>query len=696
MEDTRTAPDVAAKAGAVTTGPVAHGVNGRAPESDRASANGANPTRDSGPSAMDDRFELVHASYPVSAQAAQTQLVGVMLGRPADSSSAVEAAKRDWADPGGRGEYSLIDIIGRFGITKDSFSHPGYWLAYEAAIDERNANGGAPCNLAMVHARLIASAEAEGAHHAYGIEVYQHLEKWATDAPPAVNAAYVAWTVKRYESDRALDRSLETARGERLAGRNSKLVRADLIAALQAFGNPVVGVAETNGLTRAEEEAFWSSTPQLRMMRQAAYSRGASSWATLMCGILDILTMVPPEYKLPDIIGAPASLNAFGAIEGESGDGKNIAQSAARRFLDVGYVDQANIGTGEGIAASYVQWDADAKEFRQIRVSRMFLCGEVDMLGALTGRKGATLAPVLRNTWMGEQLGNANATPDRNRNVDPHTYRATMIVNVQPKKAAPLLNEKEVHGGTPQRFFWTPAYDPFRPKARNRPPRPGRMTWTLPRWDGESVPAELYRAEWRPRGPGDPGFTSGEYIIGVCDAAAGAVLDADDARNDRRAGRTVAGSNLDGHALLNREKWGFGLALFHGVLGLPDFFWDLSEVMMVVSDCVRDRLVAAEGKGRGEENARRALDRAEQEIAVGDARESESVKRSRNAILSRLQKVYDRSPAAWATGHSLRETMSRAQKDYFGPAMVSLAAEGLVVEEPTDSQGTEGMKYRLV
>jgi len=101
---------------------------------------------------------------------------------------------------------------------------------------------------------------------------------------------------------------------------------------------------------------------------------------------------------------------------------------------------------------------------------------------------------------MGEPLGFSYADPAKALPIAPHSYRMGLVLGVQPGRAGPLL--KDADGGTPQRFVWLPATDPYAP---DRPP-PGGL-----------------QPSWSPPGPWKPG-PSGFAEIEVPEEAAQAVI----------------------------------------------------------------------------------------------------------------------------------------------------------------------------
>src|SRR5699024_6727136 len=87
---------------------------------------------------------------------------------------------------------------------------------------------------------------------------------------------------------------------------------------------------------------------------------------------------------------------------------------------------------------------------------------------------GSTLMPQLRQLYSGETIGFSNAGKDTRVTVPRHTYRAGLIVGVQPLKAGALLDDAD--GGTPQRFIWAPVGDPAAPDTPPVDPGPLAVT----------------------------------------------------------------------------------------------------------------------------------------------------------------------------------------------------------------------------
>lgn len=232
------------------------------------------------------------------------------------------------------------------------------------------------------------------------------------------------------------------------------------------------------------EESFWKARPEFTHIRDFARARLVSPWAVLGCVLARVSAATPHHYHLPAIVGGKGSLNYFVGLVGPSGAGKGAAYATAREAVKMpplaNFLEHSP-GSGEGLITSYVSKDSTGRQV-QHNYSTFFTCPEVSMLGALKGRQGSTLLPLLCQAWSGELLATANADPTKNRVLEAHDYRLAMWVGVQPGRADILLSEAS--GGAPQRFVFLPVNDP---DAEEGCDQPDPMQWHVP-WcpaDGE-------------------------------------------------------------------------------------------------------------------------------------------------------------------------------------------------------------------
>lgn len=359
---------------------------------------------------------------------------------------------------------------------------------------------------------------------------------------------------------------------------------------------------------------FWQARDFLRHVHTCARARGLAPWAVFGAMLARAAASVPPSLVLPPTIGAPASLNLFVGLVGESGAGKSAALSLAEdRFEPTG--GTANYlstqpGSGEGLLAAYCHTPRGGKKGKapkivQHRISVLFDIDEVAALRALADRKGATLGPFLKTAWSGRSLGTQNADPSRIRRVESHRYRLVVVSGIQPAHADVILDDAE--GGFPQRWLWLPTWDPEGTAAPRGRPIPAPLCWRVP-----GTPVEIVE---------DGGDSDGgtELIwpqqteLSLPGVATAAIHEASAARNVR-IGSVAAAGGLDGHALLNRAKVAALLALIENRLGVSVEDWELSGQVMAVSDATRADVQAVRGV-----SARREADHTAKRRGRSDA-----------------------------------------------------------------------------
>ena len=176
---------------------------------------------------------------------------------------------------------------------------------------------------------------------------------------------------------------------------------------------------------------LWNARPVLGHIRDFARARRASPWATLGVVLARVVVATPPSVVLPALMGGQASLNLFVGLVGESGSGKGAAAHAAADAIDVGDLEVATVGSGEGIGHLFVR-RTRAGIIEQHTEAVLFDIAEIDTLTALRDRRGATLLPELRKAWMGEQLGFGYADPAKRLTIHEHAYRLGLVAGINP------------------------------------------------------------------------------------------------------------------------------------------------------------------------------------------------------------------------------------------------------------------------
>lgn len=346
-------------------------------------------------------------------------------------------------------------------------------------------------------------------------------------------------------------------------------------------------------------DEFFDATAELQIIRQWARARYAAEWAVFGGVLLRVAATTGPEVQLPGVIGGRASLNLLCAFVAPSGGGKGISDKVARLAWPAPIVERP-IGSGEGIAATFVP---PKKEGIEPITKAIINVPEIDTLAGIASRQGSILLAQLKSAAMGEQLGQANSSEATTRIVPPHTYRLCMSVGAQPAHTGVLFNDTT--GGTPQRFLWFLTTDPDMPSDVTADPDP--LNARLPFWrpDADGVIEIVY---------GPPEIT--EMIIGAHIA--------------RQRGQEDA---LDGHAMLTRLKVAACLAILHHRIVVSELDWQLSGVVMEVSNRTRDWVVAESKKVDRQRVRDRAMIRAAGEEFI-DERRLDVVKRRIVKVLS--------------------------------------------------------------
>lgn len=329
---------------------------------------------------------------------------------------------------------------------------------------------------------------------------------------------------------------------------------------------------------------FWSARPTLGAIRTTAHARGVAPDALVGAVLARLAALVPPTLRLPPIVGTAAPLNYCAALIGPPGAGKSQAAAVAAEVVPITADDVAAVpmGSGEGIVDAYLGTvtevdDAgkNVKVRRQVRRGLLVLLDEGQALAELGGRRGATLLPTIRSAWSGAELGQANADPDRRRQVPAGEYALGLLAGFQPEKAVALLDDAE--GGTPQRFAWFCSVDPSAPDEAPEPPAPPR--WAAPR----------HRA-------GEPMLVAPEIAAEVR------------GRHLARLRGEVVVAELDAHRDLVRLKTAGLLALLDSRTAITAEDWRLAGMVLDTSDRVRATVQWA-GADRARQAERRAIER---------------------------------------------------------------------------------------
>ena len=308
---------------------------------------------------------------------------------------------------------------------------------------------------------------------------------------------------------------------------------------------------------------WWSQRPVLRHIRQAADSRRCGADGVLAVVACRVMALVDYRWQIPPIVGAPASLNLMCGLIAPSGFGKSTTNATAAELVP--FAAEQNIayrpiGSGEGIAATYVGTDGNKADGELLHRSVMFYCDEGSAFAKLDARVGSLFASELRKAAHGAMIGQQNGNKVTTRIVNAHQYRLVFVIGFQPTNAGPFIaNDSE---GTPQRLIWATPFDP-----EHAPPPGERPDW----------PGQLHIKPSTPSGDCFVSFT--EQIRNDVDW------------NDyaRKIGETTESRTLDSHRDLERLRLADVLATLDGRVGnVTDEDYEMATQWSSASAALRD------------------------------------------------------------------------------------------------------------
>lgn len=435
---------------------------------------------------------------------------------------------------------------------------------------------------------------------------------------------------------------------------------------------------------------FWEARPVLLHVRAAAWSRCCSPDAVFGNLLAREGAYAHPGDGVDLGAGDPSPLTVYAVPYGPPGAGKTSAARIAGqlrpppRHLE-GFRERP-LGTGEGMIASYLQLvapdgpdgkpDAKApKVLTQVRSNVLFVMDEGEALIKAAGRSSATIMQTLRAMWSGSTAGQANASADRDRQLDAGAYSTGAVLNFQPDTIGPLFDTQEVGGGTPHRFVFVSATDPNIPDE-------------LPEWPGvlpvPDVREQGLSVQWGGAGP---------TVFRLVD---------DDVRADIKARRlAVARGDLviaeqDTHTTLVRGRVAAILARWDGRVEVTGDDWRLAGVVVDTSRRVRDAAIA-HGAAREAAKAREIEEsyvRREGKAQVARLAAVEDVEDQRTvrgaAVMAR--KVWD-TPDGIA-GRTVRDTLGKRYREVRDDAIAHAVAVGWVVAEEFTYHSQTGTRYR--
>jgi hypothetical protein len=447
---------------------------------------------------------------------------------------------------------------------------------------------------------------------------------------------------------------------------------------------------------RNDEESFWSSSQQLRDLRQFARARMVGPWAMLGNCLARVVSSIPPHVVLPPTIGSHASLNLFVALVGKSGDTKSTAMRAAADWLKI-EPDYAPTkpGSGEGLAKcfAYVRklpanqgggYDQVGKQW-----SVLAKIPEVETLSATAARGGATIMGTLREGWSGERLGTDYAGDERRIVLADNRYRLCLVIGVQPAKAGPLFDDAD--GGTPQRFVWLPTTDPGIPDVEPGEPPP----LDLGRWIDPPRPATngsivAFDADnERCRKLSEPADPSEFVVLDIPETAREQI---------KQTRRAIARGDesvdpLDSHKLLCRLKIAAALMALEGRRQtITENDWQRAGIVVAVSDATRKHVLDELNDRSVEENTNRGF-------AAGvrdDIAEQVKLERKVKRVSENIARLLIHKFPGHAARAEVRKRLNSRDREYLEDAEGVLIDAGRIEKlRSATNTGSDGYILRL-
>jgi hypothetical protein len=432
---------------------------------------------------------------------------------------------------------------------------------------------------------------------------------------------------------------------------------------------------------------FWDARPSLKHIRDGALSRWACPDAVLGCVLARAGAFAHPGDVVDLGIGS-SPLSVFVIPYGPPSAGKGLAVQVARDLLPTpAHLAEAfrerPLGTGEGLTESYLgqvsvmdpATQKVTKQRGQVRENVLFVMDEGESLVRLAARNGSTIATTIRRAWSGELLGEANASADRDRQVERGAYSMGLIVSFQPATIGPLFDPNEVGGGTPHRFLYFAADDDTLPED---PPE------DLPSWPGPLESADRRDPELVKQWAAPPAQT---YRLTDVEALA-------EIRAVRWAGlrRAQVVDELDGHRNQYRGRVAAHLAILDGRSEVDGEDWRLAGLVLDVSDRVRTEAIAYGQRLTAAEVARSNDHRVQLEARVEVARLQ--VKRSAEeqqiakgaAIVAR--KVLRTAPVEGLAGRPIRDALGARYRPVGAACLEYAVQAGWLVAEEAKQGGT--------
>ena len=411
---------------------------------------------------------------------------------------------------------------------------------------------------------------------------------------------------------------------------------------------------------------FFDQTSHLIHIRQWAQAQLVNPWAALLVVLTRLSADLPPQVQLPRIGSLPkGSLNQFSALSGASGAGKSALMTGvdenlwprppwrhdpAKRFSP---------SSGEGLITRFVRRRRKDGEMVDERVAwqALAMLDEIDALETLGSRSGNMLLSTLKTLWTGGAIGTANATEDRDRNLEAHTYRLALMVGIQPGLGGVLFDKDAVTGGLPQRFVFATVNDPTLTMDSETPEDPGVLRHTI----SEEIPFDPIMFGTPTQMP----RPDHNYIVPVATEIVKEIIRT---QKEIRLGVT---DSLRGHWLFAKLRVAALLSILHGGSMVDEVWWELADGVMRHSDETREKLIADYGRSMSAENEAKGKGDASRALAA----EYSIVNRTADRIIEIM-----RAEGGETTITPIKSKLTKSMRENCDAAMAQLAAQGRIIK----------------
>lgn len=379
-------------------------------------------------------------------------------------------------------------------------------------------------------------------------------------------------------------------------------------------------------------DKVWEQRGWLKAIRDRSRGTSDSPDGVLGAALGIYAASVPHTVKISTGIRRPIGFSLLVGLVSKSGRGKSSAWGmACDEFAPADAAPIYPVPTGEGITEKLMGWEkktvaneaGEIKEVKvkvQVRHNAVFHIDEGAALNAGMLRDGASVGAVMRAMFSDQQLGNANADSDRERNIPRGQYNISLIVGYQPSTAMRIVRDTST--GMAQRFLWFSA----RRQPTTDPGVPEVPSFVLPRVT--TLPTATL-----------PGGKT-QHLVHVEPAVAALIqresderdaADEDDAEDDYDSQKPVVVAKLAGLACLIEGR---------SVITMDD--WLLGCELYAASCAVRDELIELDEE-------RTAVERRTQAAQMGEADQIRKtygveVVNVAGTIVRRLQKLGRSAP----------------------------------------------------